>query len=867
MITTTAKILHSAVLKIILILFLLLVAFALVLAHGVTIDHIGLPGLKVKALYIKLDEKLILEAREVDILPSSDRQASGSVEELERIGNLLRFIPAFFEKIQVDDLHVGSRRAQVLFYDDIFYLATDELQLATRLAYDPQDRSLEAKVKILYLVDADTIVRGDFFYLPRERRWQGEGRFEGLNLRGDFSLWKEGDRLGFLVSTDETDSIAPLVDFLAPPEPIKVWIYPKIPARRYILHYLRGEVRLDGGRISIDPEKIEGYATAWDARIRFHPDVPPVTTPRIDVRYRHDTLSFALEKPRYEGKALDGSYVRIRHLIDHRDPTELDAHIVVTAPFDASISRILSAYRIPVPFLQTEGVMRGVTDLIVALKNGRIVAYRGDYRIAEGRLLFDGVLPVNVRKLHVTADRLRFRIEPCRAAIAPYLTADLSGELDLGRKRGRFDAALVGGGAGLEGVKLFNLAGKKVRANIDFSDRILFTFPDLSARLRYLPGGGLSFEADDLSRLRPFLAGPLKPIEAGTLKVRYKEGEGSLRAEVDYPNEIFLYRGRPFERIDIDATFGGGRFDARFGHQIHVVYDQSATTIRYEDLDIYFLKLRDLLKRSIPVTSDTAVKKSGGGMVLRLYGTDTRLRSRFAYLPCDRFEMKVTTRPFSVLFESYHGQGKIYALMVGDDVKVVGKRLPSRVMRGIPALRNLYGGYFDFDAVGKIDDFNGTLTFQDTLWKKNAVYNNLIATLNTIPAILSLKNPGFNPEGFKIKRGAIRYHYRTPLFHFDSISIQGESANIYGKGAIDFAKEWIDLKMKVQFLQSMSNFMHKIPIAGYILFGDDGTIAVGLTVEGPLGDPKVETSAAKDIATAPVNILKRTVTFPFHLFK
>jgi len=73
--------------------------------------------------------------------------------------------------------------------------------------------------------------------------------------------------------------------------------------------------------------------------------------------------------------------------------------------------------------------------------------------------------------------------------------------------------------------------------------------------------------------------------------------------------------------------------------------------------------------------------------------------------------------------------------------------------------------------------------------------------------------------------------------------------------------------LKIQFLRSVSSTVHKIPAVGYILLGKDGTISLGLDVEGPLQKPKVKTTAAKDIVSAPLNILRRTITFPFHLFK
>ena len=52
-------------------------------------------------------------------------------------------------------------------------------------------------------------------------------------------------------------------------------------------------------------------------------------------------------------------------------------------------------------------------------------------------------------------------------------------------------------------------------------------------------------------------------------------------------------------------------------------------------------------------------------------------------------------------------------------------------------------------------------------------------------------------------------------------------------------------------------------MVGYILLGDDGSLATTLTLSGKLDDPKIDTAIAKEIVTAPFNILKRTLVYPF----
>ena len=67
--------------------------------------------------------------------------------------------------------------------------------------------------------------------------------------------------------------------------------------------------------------------------------------------------------------------------------------------------------------------------------------------------------------------------------------------------------------------------------------------------------------------------------------------------------------------------------------------------------------------------------------------------------------------------------------------------------------------------------------------------------------------------------------------------------------------------MKSDFGSSVS----KIPLVGYILLGNE-TISASLKVDGKLSNPDVHTQIAKDIIIAPLNIIKRTLMLPFHLF-
>jgi len=61
----------------------------------------------------------------------------------------------------------------------------------------------------------------------------------------------------------------------------------------------------------------------------------------------------------------------------------------------------------------------------------------------------------------------------------------------------------------------------------------------------------------------------------------------------------------------------------------------------------------------------------------------------------------------------------------------------------------------------------------------------------------------------------------------------------------------------------LGSSLGKVPMVGYILLGDDGSLATTLTLSGKLDDPEIDTAIAKEIVTAPFNILKRTLVYPF----
>ena len=864
MIITTAKLLHSTILKMFLVLSLVIISLFFVLTSGVTIPNISLPGLKISQFYIKLDKKLDISVDSIEI--EKRNEPTKTVKELERVGTLVQYLPNYFDRVYIKNLIVGDRVFHLLYSDDVFYFDADSLQISSKIAYDPSRKVLKANIRKLLIKDPGIEVRGTFIYDFKNKIWRGEGRYGGLGLEGDFNVSQRKDYVTFKIDSKPCNSIKALVDYIAPPEEIKVWIYPKIPAKRYVLHYIEGRFKIDSeGEIKFDPKELEASATAYGAKVHFHEGVPPVEVEKIDVTLKKDTISFKLHKPVYEGKRLDGSRVKIRDLTTIK--AELDAHIVVKDKIDDSIKRVLDAYGIHLPFIQTEGVTDAVVDLSVALATGKLLKYEGEYKSEYAKLLFDNVVPLPVRGLHVVSKGSKIEILPCQVEFEPYLDANLSGSIDLHKNRGDFYPLVKKLEYDYHNVPLFGMNETKEHLILDFTKDVLFSVPKLAIEVIYKKGGGLDVKALELKLLKPYFQGPLKPVEKGKLHLSYTKNRILARADIKYPNDIFKNQNENIDFFKIEADSKEGQTHVRINDTISIVAQDERTFFNIKKIDIAVDKLLESIKRYTKESKAEEVKEVKQDHLLYIEGHESKLSYKKVQLPSRFYNIQMHTEPFGIKFETVHEKGKIRGIVDKKELNIAGKDLSDKMMRKLTTIDQLEGGSFDFNAVGKIEDFNGTILMRDTLWTKTAFYNNLLATLNTIPAILTLKDPGFSKNGFKIKRGAFDYRFKDGRLFFKKIVIEGYSAQITGKGSIDFNTGMVALKLQIHFMESLTNVLSKIPVAGYIIFGKDGTLAVTLNVKGPLENPKVETEATKDIIKAPLNILERTLTLPFKLFE
>lgn len=143
--------------------------------------------------------------------------------------------------------------------------------------------------------------------------------------------------------------------------------------------------------------------------------------------------------------------------------------------------------------------------------------------------------------------------------------------------------------------------------------------------------------------------------------------------------------------------------------------------------------------------------------------------------------------------------------------------------------------------------------------------HNVLALLNTIPALVTFSLPEFDTVGLPISSAIMGFKFEDGFAPLETLLIDSPEFTMAGKGWMDFNKGLVDIDANI-ITKAGANISH-IPLAGFILAGDEKRPSITLKISGNLMDPGVTTSAFKEVTTMPFAILYRTLTLPAHLIR
>jgi len=174
----------------------------------------------------------------------------------------------------------------------------------------------------------------------------------------------------------------------------------------------------------------------------------------------------------------------------------------------------------------------------------------------------------------------------------------------------------------------------------------------------------------------------------------------------------------------------------------------------------------------------------------------------------------------------------------------------------------LHNGKFWNNAVGGIH-----LQVTDGTLRKFRGLARVFSVLN-VSQLFTGKLPDMDREGmpFTLLEGSLRI--ADGIAYTEDLRIKSEAMNMSLVGSKNLIDNTLDFHLGVMPLRTVDKVITSIPIAGWVLAGEDKALLTAhFKIEGPSDEPKVSVIPASTVSNTVFGIFKRTLGLPGKLVK
>lgn len=325
---------------------------------------------------------------------------------------------------------------------------------------------------------------------------------------------------------------------------------------------------------------------------------------------------------------------------------------------------------------------------------------------------------------------------------------------------------------------------------------------------------------------------------------------------IDYPYHLMMINNQSLSTYSFNGSYQHGKASLKVNDRLQIDYADSVD-IKANNIGINASELSRWL--DIPHES-THSKENSASKPIRLHATNTYLYlTKNRKILADTLSASLETGDLDAQME--HAKGTAKLKMKEGMYYVKGDHFNDIFMENLFAFSDFKGGEMSFELSGKSDDFEGIMRIENTTLKEYRLLNNVLSFINTVPSLATFSLPNYNTTGLPIKEAYSHYTFHNHQLHIDNFTLNSPELKMLGEGKMNFKEDSIAGTLTLK--SDLGSKLGRVPMVGYILFGNDGSLSTTVNIKGKLSDPTIDTAIAKEIITAPFNILKRTITYPF----
>ncbi|NTW87922.1 MAG: hypothetical protein HGB26_02080 [Desulfobulbaceae bacterium] len=357
-------------------------------------------------------------------------------------------------------------------------------------------------------------------------------------------------------------------------------------------------------------------------------------------------------------------------------------------------------------------------------------------------------------------------------------------------------------------------------------------------------------------------------IEEGRLVLSSVNGKKPyfFSADIKAPYPLFIEGNNPVEMLSIKGRLAEQGVFAKVNEHLDIEYSDKGLAISSDNLGYNVPALINLLNQHSSADPDEMSKDTDKDK--RLHMSLVAKDSFLFFSPKCRViadEMVLEYADNDYQMKISHGSGLLELHSEGKTFLVHGEGLNDIFMSNLTQDANFSGGETSISAKGEYDRFSAIFEIKNTELHNLKTVNNVVALINTLPALINFSLPEYSSTGLKINSALVGMKFDKELATIESLDVKTAEIQAAGAGWIDFSTDLIDLDI---FLTSKAGRnLSKIPVVGYVVVGEEDTPSVTLKVKGNLRNPDVSTSFLNEVLALPSDMLYRTLNVPHNLFR
>lgn len=462
-----------------------------------------------------MDKKLILDIENIEY-KSKKSQVKNSYEDLKKNIDLLPNVLKFFQKIHVERLKIDDNEFTIVLDSEKLYLDNKFVNISSKV--DFISNQVVFDLYSLYLKDVGLLIDGKIKLDYFKEQINFYGRYFYKDLEGKANIELNKKLANFYLDSQDFKSLKFLKKYIKLPTIAESWMYDNVEGNISLKEFY-GSFDLEKNEILLD--SLRGNAIISDAKIKFHKDLKPVDTKKVEINFKSNTLSFALTEPKYAGIPIDGSNVIINHLTSAKDG-EVIIDIKANAKLDAEVLSILKAFKINLPLVQKSGLTNANVYLKVPYSHSKKMITKGTFIVKDADILINKFLFTS-KKAEVYLDGTIIDIKKADFKYKNMINANVNLKLDIKTLLASGDADIKSFLIKQEnGESIVNIKNKKTPISLDFNKKVDIKLDALKTKI--LVSDLIYVNIEDLSQIYPYsiLLNDIS-IKAGNLNLQIKD--------------------------------------------------------------------------------------------------------------------------------------------------------------------------------------------------------------------------------------------------------------------------------------------------------------------------------------------------------